>query len=157
VNKGCKLCWGVSALLLAVLLYGGYVVGIRGNVEAGDDGRTAVVMDSADRIRVLGEMRAFLEAVQGINAAIADGKMKEVETIARASGMVKARGESAAFLATLPLEFKKLGMATHQRFDDLADLAATNPAPQKMLAAVSDTMLNCVACHQAYQLKARTQ
>ena len=154
MNKGCKLCWGVSALLLAVLLYGGYVVGIRGNVEAGDDGRTAVVMDSADRIRVLGEMRAFLESLQEINAAIADGNMKEVETIARASGMAKAGGESAAFLATLPLEFKTLGMGLHKSFDGLADLAATDPKPQEMLAAVSDVMLTCTACHASYQLKA---
>ncbi len=154
MKKSCKFCWGVSIVLLAVVLYGGYVFGIRGNVEKGDDGRTAVVMAPGDRIRVLGEMRAFLETLQSIDEAIASDDMKEVERLARASGMVKAGGESPAFIATLPLEFKTLGMGLHKSFDGLADLAATDPKPQEMLAAVSDVMLTCTACHASYQLKA---
>ncbi len=153
MNKSCKFCWGLSILLLGVVLYGGYVFGIRGNVEKGDDGRTAIVMAPADRIRVLGEMRVFLETLQSIDQAIAEDDMKTVERLARASGMVKAGGESPAFLGTLPLEFKTLGMGLHKSFDGLADLAATDPDPGKMLAAVSDVMLTCTACHASYQLK----
>ncbi len=153
MKKTCKLCWAINFVLLAGLVYGGYIFGVRGNVEPGTDGRSAVLMTSSDRVRVLGEMRGFLETVQTISAATAQGDMKTVEQTARADGMIKAGGETPAFMGSLPLEFKKLGLGTHKAFDKLADLAATNPAPKVLLAKLSTLMLNCVACHQSFQIK----
>jgi len=154
MKKTCKLCWGINIILVLALVYAGYIFTVRGNVVKGEDGRTAVLMSGKDRVRVLGEMRVFLETVQSITEAAAQGDMKTVEKIARANGSVKAGGESPEFIASLPLEFKTLGMGAHDNFDKLADLAATNPKPTVLLAALSDDMLTCTACHQSYLLKA---
>lgn len=154
MKKSCKLCWLANLVLLAVLAYGAYIFGVRGNVEPGKDGRTAVLMSPADRTRVLGEMRGFLTTVQEITAAAAQGDMKTVATVARADGSVKIGQESPAFIGSLPLNFKTLGMNTHNGFDALADLAATNPTPKVVFVELGDLMLNCVACHQSYQIKA---
>ncbi len=154
MKKTCKLCWGINIILLLAVAYAGYIFTVRGNVVKGDDGRIAVLMTGKDRVRILGEMRGFLETVQSISEAAAQGDMKTVEKIARANGSSKVRAETPAFLASLPLEFKSLGMNTHANFDKLADFAATNPKPAALMAKLSDDMLNCVACHQTYQLKA---
>jgi len=154
MKKSCKICWGINIILVLAVAYAGYIYTVRGNVVKGDDGRLAVVMSGKDRVRILGEMRGFLETVQSITEAATQNDMKTVEKIARANGMVKAGGETPAFLASLPLEFKTLGMDTHASFDKLADLAATNPTPAVLMAKLGEDMLNCVACHQSYQLKA---
>jgi len=154
MKKTCKLCWGINIILLLAVVYAGYIFTVRGNVVKGEDGRTAVLMSGKDRVRILGEMRGFLETIQSITEAAAQNDMKTVEQIARANGSVKVGGETPQFLASLPLDFKTLGMQAHSNFDKLADLAATNPTPSVLLARVSDDMLVCTACHQTYLLKA---
>jgi len=153
MKKTCKLCWGINIILVAVVAYAGYIFTVRGNVETGVDGRTAVLMTGKDRVRVLGEMREFLETVQSITEAASQDDMKTVEKIARANGMIKAGGETPEFLASLPLDFKTLGMAAHGNFDKLADLAATGPTPAVLMAKLGDDLLTCTACHQTYLLK----
>jgi len=154
MKKSCKACWIVNVVLVLALVYGGYIFGIRGNVEKAADGRSAVLMSSADRIRVLGDMRSFLETVQSITDSAVSGDMKSVEQVARAHGSAKSGKETAAFMGSLPLGFKTLGLGTHTAFDALADLAATNPAPKVLLGQLGNLMLNCVACHESYTLKA---
>jgi len=154
MKKPCKICWGINIVLVAAVAYSAYIFTVRGNVEKGEDGRTAVLMSGKDRVRVLGEMRVFLETVQAISEAAAQNDMKLVEKIARANGMSKTGGESPEFLASLPLAFKTLGMETHGNFDKLADLAATNPTPAGLITQLSNDMLNCVACHASYSIKA---
>ena len=153
MRESCKICWGINIILVLAVAYAGYIFTVRGNVVKGDDGRLAVVMSGKDRVRILGEMRGFLETVQSISGAAAETDMKAVEKIARANGMAKTGGESPAFVASLPLEFKTLGMDTHANFDKLADLAATNPTPAVLIGKLSEDMLNCVACHESYLLE----
>ena len=154
MGKSCKFCWGLSAVLIAGLAYGAYKFIVVGSVETGVDGRSVVLLSPDERLKVLGEMRGLLEAVQTITSALVDGDMKTVETTARSVGMAAAEGESPAMMAKLPLEFKRLGMSTHKAFDDLADLAAGGAVPMAVLGNLSTLMLNCTSCHQGYQLKA---
>jgi len=153
MNKKCKFCWGINIVLFLGVAYAAYIFTVRGNVVKGADGRVAVLMTGKDRVRILGEMRVFLETVQSITEAASQNDMKTVEKIARANGMIKAGGETPEFLASLPLDFKTLGMAAHGNFDKLADLAATGPTPAVLMAKLGDDLLTCTACHQTYLLK----
>ena len=148
----CAVGWGLSVVLALGLGAMGYVFLIRGNVEPYADGRTAVLLAEGERDKVLGEMRVLLETVQAISENLAAGNVEAVPALARAAGMAAAAGESPAMMAKLPLEFKTLGLGTHQAFDDLADMAAMDPEPLEVLATMSQTMLNCTACHAGYRL-----
>lgn len=146
-----KLGWAVSAVLALVVGYGGWVLVFGVPVVPGSDGRISVHLSQGERDKVLGEMRFLLETVQAVIEATAQGDMATVETAARRAGMAAAQGESPAMMAKLPLEFKTLGLATHQAFDDLADLASLSPEPLDLLAEMGNAMLNCTACHAAYR------
>lgn len=59
---------------------------------------------------------------------------------------------NAVLMAKLPAEFMAMGMALHQKFDDIAtaiDQGATLPMVQKRLA---DQLSMCVACHAIYRI-----
>ena len=98
-----KLGWFVSLILAAVILAGAYVFLVRGNVVEGEDGRTVILLSKAERIKVVGEMRGRLEAVQGVTEAAATGDNAVVQAVARAVGMAATANESAAMMAKLPL------------------------------------------------------
>jgi cytochrome c556 len=149
-----KLGWLVSLVLAVLLAAGAWLVIVPGAAVPASDGRTAIQLSEGERDKVLGEMRGLLETAQVIIEASLADDMATVETAARAAGMVAAEGESPALIAKLPLEFSKLGFATHRAMDDLADLAATNPGKDAVLGALADTMLNCTACHASYRLEA---
>ena len=57
-------------------------------------------------------------------------------------------------MAKLPLQFKQLGLATHEGFDQIALDAKDLSDPQHSLQQLSQLMANCVACHSTYQLRA---
>ncbi len=151
--KKCKLCWSITILLIAFIAVMGYKFVVVGSVEVGDDGRTAVLVTDGERQMILGEMRVFLEGVQGITSAIANDDMPQVATLATSVGMASTGGEPAGLIAKLPLEFKTLGMSTHQAFDDLAKTATDTGDSQLVLSQFSDIMLNCTACHGGYRFK----
>jgi hypothetical protein len=152
MNKSCKLCWAVSLLLVVALGVGGYKFMVVGNVKAYADGRSSVLLLPNERNKVLGEMRGLLEGVQAITAAAVAGDMETVAQTASSLGMAAAEAESPAMIGKLPLEFKKLGFATHQAFDDLADFASSGAEPMEVLGVLSDVMLNCTACHAGYRI-----
>lgn len=146
-----KLGWFVSLILAAVILAGAYVFLVRGNVVEGEDGRTVILLSKAERIKVLGEMRGMLEAVQSVTEAAATGDNAVVQAVARAVGMAATANESAAMMAKLPLEFKTLGFGTHKAWDSIADLAQTGATQTILTVAIGDILLNCTACHASYQ------
>jgi len=144
----------LNIILIALLGAGAYQFIVRGSVAPAPDGRTAVLMTSAERAHVLTEMRGLVEALQTITQAVAANDMQTIEKTARAGGMKKTKSESPAFMGKLPLEFKKLGFGLHKKFDLLADTAASTAQKDAVLEHISDLMLNCVACHASYSIKA---
>jgi len=151
--KSCKLCWSVSLLLLVFIAVMAYKFIVVGNTVSAPDGRTAVLMTSGERSKVLGEMRGFLEHLQGITEAISRDDMPAVAALAGEIGSAKANGETAAFMAKLPLEFKTLGLGAHAAFDDLATVAAQGGDSKAVLAKLGDVMVNCTTCHAAYSIE----
>lgn len=127
---------------------------IRGSTTAGTDGRTAVVLQPAERDLVLTEMRGLLSSVQGILEGANQGDVKRIIQASRAAGMAAAADVNPALMAKLPLEFKTLGMSVHHDMDEIAKAAeGGTPAPE-ILKMTSNTLTKCVACHSAWQLKA---
>jgi hypothetical protein len=140
---------------IAVWLLSLGVVGyffIKGNAEKGDDGRLAVKLQKAERNLVLGEMRALLAGVQTILEGLTLNDMKIIEKTSRSLGMQAAVDVNPQLMAKLPLDFKSTGMGVHKRFDDLADKVHSGLGKDEVLREVSDIMLTCVGCHQAFRL-----
>ncbi|MDQ2091603.1 hypothetical protein [Marimonas arenosa] len=152
MSIACKAGWAVSAVLAAALGAGAYLFVIQGNTEPYEDGRTAILLSKDERNRVLGEMRALLEASKAITQAAVKGDMETVATEARAVGMVAAEGESPVLIAKLPLEFMTMGYSAHRAMDDLADLAGRSDDPLEILGALGEAMEICTGCHAGYRL-----
>jgi predicted ester cyclase len=56
-------------------------------------------------------------------------------------------------LASLPIGFKKLGFATHDFFDQIADsIKGHQDYKQTQQQQLSHLLNNCVACHKVYKI-----
>lgn len=146
-----KLAIGALSLWILTLGVGGYFF-IKGTGKKGDDGRLAVVLKREERNLVLAEMRQLLAGVQTILEAITNNDLKVVERTASSLGMKAAADVNPTLMAKLPLEFKSTGMGVHGRFDELALKVHSGMGKDEVLKEVSDIMLTCVGCHQAYRL-----
>ena len=127
---------------------------IRGNTAAGNDGRTAVVLQAGERNLILSEMRGLLAATQGILDGANNGDMQRIIKAAHAAGMAGTADVNPALMAKLPLEFKALGMGVHHEMDEIAKAAEDGKPAAELLKMTSNTLTKCVACHAAWQLKA---
>src|SRR3989304_5480748 len=126
---------------------------IRGNITAGSDNRTAIVLQGGERDLILLEMRGLLTSTHGILEGVIQADMNRVVQSSRASGMAPAADVNPALMAKLPLPFKTLGMSVHQDMDEIARAAeGGEPAPE-LLKMLSATLSKCVACHAEWQLK----
>jgi cytochrome c556 len=148
----CKICWGITALLVLALLGGIYKFVVQGSTVPSTDNRSAILLEPGERDLVLIEMRAFLTSVQQITQGISAKDMKLVAEAAKHSGSAAVNEVPASLLAKLPLEFKKLGFDTHGKFDQLALDAEQMGDPAHSLQQISTLMNNCLACHQAYRI-----
>ncbi len=148
----CKLCWSVAALLILALLGGAYKFMIQGSVAPSSDGRSALRLEPAERDLVLAEMRAFLTSVQQITQGVSAQDMKMIAEASRKVGTAAAHEVPASLMGKLPLEFKRLGLDTHSKFDEMALDAEQLGDPAHSLQQLSAVMNNCLACHQAYRI-----
>jgi hypothetical protein len=152
MKLGCKIGWALS-LVLAIGLGGMvYTLIIAGSTVKLADGRTAVLLLPDERNRVLAEMRLLLESVRDITLAAVEGDMEAISATATVVGMAATRNESPQLIGKLPIEFKTLGFATHQAFDDLALSATVTDDPLAILEELGTIMNNCTGCHESYRL-----
>lgn len=126
---------------------------VRGSTEQGTDGRTSVVLQTAERALILSEMRGLLSATQTVLDGANRGDMQAVSKAARAAGMQGAADVNPALMAKLPLPFKSLGMSVHHDMDGIAKAAEDGKSAQVILEMTSNTLSKCVSCHAAWQLK----
>lgn len=150
--RTCKLCWGTSAALIAVIAALGFAFVVPGSVTASDDGRTSIAISVDERDLVLAEMRRFLESVSEITSAIAQDDMARVAESANRAGMANAGQAPVALMAKLPMEFMTLGRTTHEAFDDLAREATDMGDGQVALTKLGELLDNCTTCHAGYRL-----
>jgi len=152
----CRLCWVLVAVLLVSTgtLVGKFI--IVGETQPASDGRTAIVLEPAERDLILAEMRAFLASVQGVMMSANAEDMQTLVEAARKSGMPAADQVPVALVGKLPLAFKKLGFDTHKRFDQMALDAEQLGDREHALEQLGELMNNCIACHEQYRLVSRT-
>ena len=148
----CARCW-ILALVLSVIT-GGMIFKfiISGSVEPASDGRQSLQVSAAERDFVLNEMRTFLASVQGITQGLTTDDMDSIVSAARRVGAAAQQGVPGALMGKLPLEFKKLGLDTHRKFDQLALDAEQLGDHEYTLKQLSELMNNCVACHATYRI-----
>ncbi|HHH43373.1 MAG TPA: hypothetical protein ENK49_04475 [Gammaproteobacteria bacterium] len=152
----CRFCW---ILVVVLLVATGVLVGkfiIVGKTRLATDGRTAILLEPAERDLILTEMRAFLASVQGVLVATGNDDMKTVAEAAGVSGMPPPGQVPDALVGKLPLSFKTLGFDTHKRFDQLALDAEQLGDREHTLEQLGELMNNCIACHAQYRLEAVT-
>ena len=150
----CKACW-VIVLVLSIAVGGmAYKFIISGDVKLSSDGRQAIQLTDDERNIVLTEMRTFLSSVQAITQALSTEDMNQAVNAARIVGAAAQQAVPGTLLGKLPLEFKKLGFDTHQKFDQLALDAEQLGDREYTLKQLAELMQNCVACHATYRFEA---
>ncbi len=115
--------------------------------------RKAIKLNAEEKAHIHQEMRLFLSAVQKIVSAAAANDMKTVGEAAREAGMAAAHEVPGRLREKLPMEFKKMGHATHQGFDDLARDAESLGDANHALKQLGGVMSNCVSCHALYRIE----
>ena len=143
--KNAALLWAIILVLLAGLGFMVKTFILTGNTIASKDDRTAILVTSDERIMILGEMRAFLETVQGVTESLAENDLARVAELATTMGETDP-DMAPSLMGKLPIEFKQLGFATHGLFTDLGKTAQGGDQ-QAVLASLGDLMINCTTCH----------
>lgn len=126
---------------------------VRGNTDAGTDGRTAIVLDAREHDLVLSEMRGLLLSIRDMLDGLNKNDMKQVAQAARAGGMGVAADLDAGLMAKLPISFKQPGLKMHQRMDEIAAAAENGKQSPEIMSMMTDVLSSCVACHASWQLK----
>lgn len=117
------------------------------------ESRIPIKLTQTERDFVLTEMRAFLLAVQQVVVGLSGDDMQQVEQSAHKVGMHTARQVPPLLKQKLPQGFKRLGMDTHKRFDQLALDAKQVGDRSLVLEQLSTLMQNCVACHEMFRFE----
>lgn len=117
--------------------------------------RQVVWLSANQKEAFLGEMRAFMSASQQILEASLADNMPQVASAARNVGMKMIRNTPKDLKERLPKQMMVLGPATHRAFEEIANEAETLGDKEVILTKLAKLQKNCVACHQAYQIKIR--
>ena len=147
---------GAGVLVLATLYYLTSGQGVPPRADLDGDARMPVTLTDAERTFIRGEMRGFLGHVQEVLEASAAGDAARLAAAARQAGMNGPELDHIpkALAFKLPLEFKKLGLATHRAFDKIADEAEQRRSTDGVPKQLGELMKNCVACHGTWRIVA---
>jgi len=148
----CKFCWSSLVLVIFIVMAMAYKFIISGETVIASDGRQVLVLTEPERDIVLTEMRTFLQSVQQITLGVSNQDMAAISHAAKAVGAAAQNSVPGTLVKKLPLEFKKLGFDTHQKFDQLALDAEEFGDPVQSLQQLTELMSNCVACHEIYRI-----
>lgn len=141
--------WFVTVITLGYFFY-------FGSTSRSLDNRTAIHLTPAERQLVLTEMRALLTAVNGMLGGLADEDYESAAKAADAVGMglvASLEHQEKTILLKLPVEFKKLGFGTHEKFDEIAAKIRKKQDIHNLLKEMDELTRNCVACHASYKIE----
>ncbi len=145
--KNVKVLWLIILLLLAL---SGYLINkfVSGSVVVDADNRISVILNAEERNYLLSEMRQFLVEIQSVSKAITANDAEAVATRAQKAGVMGAM--PGTIMQKIPLEMKKLGFDTHNKFTAIAESAKSKDLllARKQLDTLMD---NCIACHATYR------
>ena len=145
---------GTAGLLVAILSYLGNVGAQTSSQVEATDQRSEIALADSESAFIRREMRGLLESVRDILEAAQAGDHARIATVARRSGMngPEATHIPKSLVPKLPPEFKKLGLATHRGFDQIALDAEQIGAADLAVKQLVQVMGNCVACHASWRL-----
>ena len=147
---------GTVGLLVAIFSYlGDRNVGAQTSSQVETtDRRSEIALTDSESAFIRHEMRGLLESVRDILEAAQAGNHARLAAAARRSGMngPEATHIPKSLAPKLPLEFKKLGLATHRGFDQIALDAEQIGAADLAVKQLVQLMGNCVACHATWRL-----
>lgn len=146
ISKIALLLW-----VTTIVIFGWFF--FRGFTTAGSDGRTAVILQPAERDFVLNEMRRLLSATQGILEGANQGDVQRIIKVARSAGMAGAADASPLLITKLPIEFKQLAMSMHRDMDEIAKAGEGGLPASELLKMTSNALKKCISCHAAWQIK----
>ncbi|PKA12910.1 hypothetical protein CH372_06675 [Leptospira meyeri] len=141
--------WIVTVITLGYFFY-------FGSTSRSLDNRTAIHLTPAERQLVLTEMRALLTAVNSMLSGLADKDYERAAKAADAVGMglvASLEHQEKTILLKLPVEFKKLGFGTHEKFDEIAIKIRNKQEIHTLLKEMDELTRNCVACHASYKIE----
>lgn len=148
--KAYKLSWILVVILSVIVAIFSYKF-TAGEVAPSSDGRVEVKLSKDERNAVLLEMRTWLQNSQAILAATAKQDFTTVSHVAKSSGMAAEADAPGSLLRKIPLEMKRLGFDTRQKFDEIAVDAEKMRNSQHTITQLSLAMNNCIACHATYR------
>ncbi len=125
-----------------------------GNPAAASDQRSPIVLSDDERAIILREMRGLLDNIGEILEASDAGDRARLAAAARRSGVNGPEADHIpkSLAPKLPLEFKKLGLATHRAFDQIAHDAEQSGDSQLTRRQLVTLMKNCSSCHATWRL-----
>ncbi|PJZ46375.1 hypothetical protein [Leptospira brenneri] len=141
--------WIATVVILGYFFY-------FGSTSRSLDDRTAIHLTPAERQLVLTEMRALLTSVNGMLNGLAEKDYERAAKAADAVGMglvASLEHQEKTILLKLPVEFKKLGFGTHEKFDEIAVKIRKKQDIHGLLKEMDELTRNCVACHASYKIE----
>lgn len=131
----------------------------RREVTSAADPRTPVALADDEISFIRREMRGLLDSVREIVDATAANDPGRIVAAGRKAGMngPEATHIPQTLAPKLPPEFKKLGLATHRGFDQIALDAEKFGATHLTYRQLADLMNNCTACHATWRIVGETR
>jgi hypothetical protein len=128
-------------------------------VTSATDPRTPIALSDDEINFIRREMRGLLDSVREIIDATAANDPGRIVAAGRKAGMngPEATHIPQTLAPKLPVEFKKLGLATHRGFDRIAQDAEKFGATDLTYRQLADLMNNCTACHGAWRIVGETR
>lgn len=118
-----------------------------------DDGRVQLNLPEEMKTMQKAMMREHMDTLGAIAAALAENDLKKAARVSRDnlgwSEEEEKRCEKVSRIAGQK-DFKELGMAVHKKADELADYAGKG-SKDRALAAFSELINNCNACHKRFK------
>ena len=119
------------------------------------DTREAVQRTEVEKDFILEQMRLLLSSIVEVEDGLGSGDMDQVAREAAARGR-KANANLArppTLAAKESAAWKSMFVSVRSGFDEIAEKAKARAPASEINKMLTDTMRNCVACHQTYRIE----
>lgn len=122
-------------------------------VAAVGDSRAVISMTDAQREELRAQMRAHLESVQAILAALANSDWDAVGSAA--GSFAPGRGQPHSFRSALPEGWFTFAQPMHQAMHAIVDEATIEQRSTEVIAELASATTQCTACHASFRIESR--
>jgi len=151
------LLLAIGVGLLGYLAWGGTAFssnepGSTQTASASDDPREAVLLNAPQKQFALGQMRGFLKAFEGLDAAELDGKLGIMAALAAEQGPGQKRAHPAGFHEQLPATFREMSRSMRQSFAAMEASLNAGDLPGYRAKRL-EALRTCNTCHESYRFE----